>query len=203
MKFKLGQKVKIKEWDKMAKEYSVDEDEDIMPPNGVAFVYTMRHLCGRTATITSITEDNDWTEVTLDFDNKQGDINWDYSTYMIEPIDFTKETLENGMILETREGDRFLYINGIATNPESWFNLEEFSDNLKFHCDKDLDIMKIFKLEYWVGNLVYILNHNTELQLIWEREEDQAKPKVKQISKADAIKILKEKFPDFDEVEIV
>lgn len=198
MEFKKGQKVRIKSWDKMAKEYSVDEYGHIALPNGYGFSNDMRHLCGRTATITEKAYENGWSDILLDFDNTEGNTYWVYTTDMVEPIDFTKADLKNGMILETREGEKFLYLNGFATNLDAWVGLDDFNNDLTCTFNKRFDIMRIFKIKRCDGCLYWIINTETQ-ELVWERTE----PKVKQVTKADAIKILKEKFSDFDEVEIV
>ena len=55
MKFKVGDRVQIKTWKEMEKEYGLDKDGDITPnDDGISFVRTMRFLCGAFATVESI-----------------------------------------------------------------------------------------------------------------------------------------------------
>lgn len=81
MKFNIGDRVKIRQWDDMASEFGVDNDGDIMIIE--SFVTNMAHLCGRTATITKKIDDR---VVELDYDDKSGDLAWEISIDMIEKI---------------------------------------------------------------------------------------------------------------------
>ena len=53
MKYKVGDKVRIREWDDMAKEYDVYTDGDIYTPTA-SFVGSMKKYCGKTAKITAV-----------------------------------------------------------------------------------------------------------------------------------------------------
>lgn len=78
---KTGDRVRIKQWDDMVKEFGVDGD-GLINCYG-RFAPDMKHLCGRTATI-------EWVDkfgfCTLKFDDKSGDLMWAYSLSMLEPI---------------------------------------------------------------------------------------------------------------------
>ena len=85
--FKVGDRVVVRDWDDMAKEYGVyDGGGTIKCPNG--FTVTMKHLCGRTATVTSV----NGTSIGVDFDDKSGDVYWGYAKQMFNPIDSGKPT---------------------------------------------------------------------------------------------------------------
>ena len=73
--FKVGDKVKIKSWDKMVKEYGLNADGNILCK--YKFTVDMKYLCGETFTIYSIFE-----KYTVYFENADDD--WMYSTDMIE-----------------------------------------------------------------------------------------------------------------------
>lgn len=49
MKYKIGDKVKVRTWGDMALEFSVDEDGDIKVP--LYFTKKMEQYCGKTVTI--------------------------------------------------------------------------------------------------------------------------------------------------------
>ena len=52
MKYKSGDKVKIRQWDDMALEFGVDDDGDIQMP--VYFIKEMEQFCGKIVTIKSL-----------------------------------------------------------------------------------------------------------------------------------------------------
>lgn len=80
--FKVGDRVVVRDWDDMAKEYGVyDGCGTIKCPNG--FTVTMKHLCGRTATVTDV----NGTSISVDFDDKSGDTYWSYVKHMFNPTD--------------------------------------------------------------------------------------------------------------------
>lgn len=80
--FKVGDRIKIRSWEDMEKEYGDPEDCPGF------FTKGMRHLCGRTATITEIgtTMCSGYPSISLDFDDKSGDTIWGFTTAMIEPL---------------------------------------------------------------------------------------------------------------------
>lgn len=82
--FKVGDRVVVRDWDDMEKEY--DGSKFSLSPNGcvTAFTTPMKHLCGRTATIIG-TGSEDY--VSVEFDDKSGKTNWYYRKWMFNPID--------------------------------------------------------------------------------------------------------------------
>lgn len=83
-KFKVGDRVRIRQWDDMVKEFGLTDDGYIpfTKTCDTTFTNYMKHLCGRTATITSINYKTE--EVDLDFDDKSGDTNWCFFLGAIE-----------------------------------------------------------------------------------------------------------------------
>lgn len=75
-KFKVGDRVRIRQWDDMVKEFGIIDGYKIpfTKTCGTTFVDKMKHLCGRTATITSINYNTE--EVDLDFDDNSGRTDW-------------------------------------------------------------------------------------------------------------------------------
>lgn len=78
--FKVGDRVEIKSWDEMVKEFGVDSDGDIRNP-GFTFVRMMKPFCGKTATITAIAGEHvflsDWSESLINTD-------WEFSVDMLK-----------------------------------------------------------------------------------------------------------------------
>ena len=82
-KFKVGELVRIRQWDDMVKEFGVDADGAIK--TCVGFVSFMKPLCGKYAEIVGLAEND--AEVKLKFFNCCGlDTSWKYSTDMIEKV---------------------------------------------------------------------------------------------------------------------
>lgn len=78
--FKVGDRVKIRSWESMEKEFGSYEGSIRCC---ASFTKLMKPLCGRYAKILSI----DGYFVGLDFEDKTGDTKWQYSVDMIEKID--------------------------------------------------------------------------------------------------------------------
>lgn len=83
-KFKVGDRVRIRQWDDMVKEFGLTDHGYIPFTKTCATTFTdfMKHLCGRTATIIGINYDTE--KVDLDFDDNSGDTNWDFFLGAIE-----------------------------------------------------------------------------------------------------------------------
>ena len=117
--FKVGDRVVVRDWGDMAKEYGA-EDSDIRPDGcATSFTAIMKHLCGRTATITGVDDDY----VRVKFDDKSGDTNWYFRRWMFNPSDSDKPTskfnvddlvtLKNGLEPGKTYGDMTLYTGGM------------------------------------------------------------------------------------------
>ena len=83
-----------------------------------------------------------------------------------------KSDLKNGMVVELRNGKRFLIVNDMGIGKDSCINLDGFfgyDENLNDVSGfSEFDITKIYKT---VGNTFKTLFDNERLSLIWEREE--------------------------------
>lgn len=84
----------------------------------------------------------------------------------------TKSDLKNGMVVELRNGKRFLIVNELGIGKDTYINLDGFSGYDEKLNDvsgaKTFDITKIYKtIGYTFNNLF----DNKRLSLIWEREE--------------------------------
>ena len=110
----------------------------------------------------------------------------EYSTLKEKIKTMTKSDLKNGMVVELRNGKRFLIVNDMGIGKDSCINLDGFfgyDENLNDVSGfSEFDITKIYKT---VGNTFKTLFDNERLSLIWEREE---KPK---LSEKDKNKIVK------------
>ena len=84
-----------------------------------------------------------------------------------------KEDLMNGMIVETRDGTRMMYCEGIMRGSDDFEDIDTYEDNLTC-SDKEmpeLDIMKVYE-DRRMFSLRYVFL-DSSLKLIWERPESQ------------------------------
>ncbi|MGN0553050.1 MAG: hypothetical protein ACI4I1_06675 [Oscillospiraceae bacterium] len=78
MKYKVGDKVRVRQWEDMKKEYGIDRDGDIA--TRPSFVRRMRKYCGKVLEIKEVEGDI----------YKLDDIGWDFSEKMFEPVCYNK-----------------------------------------------------------------------------------------------------------------
>ena len=90
--FKVGDRVRIRDWDDMEREYGTDSDGDI-EVSDIIFTRCMRHLCGRYATISSINRQNNIIDLENWSDNS-GNTSWVFTKSMLEPAE--ENTLKQG-----------------------------------------------------------------------------------------------------------
>lgn len=84
--FKVGDHVRIRQWDDMAKEYGVFSTSIPIP---ASFVDGMKNLCGEEAIITGFDFPNhyhSYTSVDLRFKTATKNTSWAFSPEMLEPI---------------------------------------------------------------------------------------------------------------------
>ena len=185
--FRIGEKVVVKSWEEMEMEFGLNEYGSIKCK--FCFTENMKSVCGKTATVVY----TDGTRIWLNFNSKAN--NYFYSADMLRHDGFTKANLETGMILETRNGMRYIYFNGFASNVDGYVKMSLYNDDLTCDGNENLDIMKVFKRNT-VGALKYVLHSG---KCIWKRKE----PRVKEVTTEEVIELLKAKFKDFDEIKIV
>ncbi|HHL2038276.1 TPA: hypothetical protein ACQ3VS_002911 [Clostridium perfringens] len=84
-----------------------------------------------------------------------------------------KSDLENGMVVEWRNGTKLIKVNDIFLNLDDFSNLDSFGENLKFnlHNNSGLDIVKIYKVNSFATDLKSIFKAEN-LTLIWERPKE-------------------------------
>lgn len=84
--FKVGDRVVVRDWDDMVAEYGVSKWGDI--PKDSQFTNSMKHLCGRTATVKRVENRiNQRIIIKVDFDDKSGSTCWAYNPWMFNPTD--------------------------------------------------------------------------------------------------------------------
>lgn len=113
-------------------------------------------------------ESNKITWSTRDFENES----IEYSTLKEKMKTMTKSDLKNGMVVEVRNGKRFLIVSNWGIGKDSCIKLNGlvgYDENLyDINGDSTFDITKIYISS---GRTFKNLFDNERLSLIWEREE--------------------------------
>lgn len=160
MKYKVGDKVLIRQWDDMAnmrsKLNSIGDIEDV---GGCYFTRDMRKFCGSTLIIENVS-----TRVYRMKGNR-----WNWTDDMIErKVDMTKADLKDGMVCRTRDGKTFIWLDGIARNNTHVISCT--SDDLKNELGiTNCEIVEVYKTRGHI--LTDMLDVDRFGTLIWKREE--------------------------------
>lgn len=128
--FKPGDRVRIRQWDDMEKEFGLDEDGDIMTPHET-FVSYMKELCGQEATINEI---SDFDGIMRLEDDDGQDLGWVFTSDMLEPAEKSgqsdawisvKDSLPKGECLAVGRNGSML-IGRVGWNEEQeWYDCSE------------------------------------------------------------------------------
>lgn len=179
MKFKVGQKVRVKEDLVVGRMYGE-----------YRFTAAMAKYRGKTYSISDIVDDY---YCLKECKNMTGDFHWKFTDEMLETVKFTKADLETGMVVEYRDGDRRLVINDYLYGFNYWMRIGSYDDSLLYLGSPGLDIMRVYRIN--VNNL-RILKKVFELrnlELIWERQEE-SEPEVEEMTLAEIEKELGRKI---------
>lgn len=132
--FKVGDRVRIRDWDDMKREYGTDSDGDIKVPD-IVFTRCMRHLCGRYATIRSISSQDDIIGLE-NWSDTSGDITWFFTKSMLEPAE--ENTLKQTSITIDKYGMNISSHDGIIWLKENEEKGEKKDMNklLELYCEK-------------------------------------------------------------------
>lgn len=87
--FKIGDRVRIRAWNDMEREYGITANKDIKVPHYL-FCAEMKHLCGTTAIVKKIEDDRIYLE-----GDKHERANWFYTADMLELVKNRKEMFES------------------------------------------------------------------------------------------------------------
>lgn len=175
-KFKVGDRVRVREDLNSSRLY-----------NGIAFSPLMTTFRGNVYTIDEV---NDPSYVYRLKGNDDVD-KWFFSEDMLELVEFTKDNLKNGMIVEYRNGKRRMVLGTNLIGLDGISQFEYYHDDLTVTENfTTLDIVKVFDVPNLECKITDIFKPNkSRLSLLWEREEE-VKEEVKEITMDD----IEEKF---------
>jgi uncharacterized protein YodC (DUF2158 family) len=159
-KFKVGDKVRVKEGLVGGSHY-----------DGLYFAPGMERYCDKTAVITGKSPTRRYI---LD-----DDMEYVYNDAMLEAVlepasevAFTKADLKDGMVIEYRNGDRFLVVRDHLLSKDYCDNMNDLGDDLKdIYGFQEDDIVKVYDADYTYVDEFEELFDISNLTLIWERKE--------------------------------
>lgn len=177
MEYKVGDRVRIKTWEKMAQEFGVDEDGDIRTSNTLYFNKSMKQYCEKIYVIKNANYYNGY------YYRLEGIDDYTFNDDMIEQKELTKEDLKTGMIVEYRDKTRGMIIGDTIVEPDTFLSTSKLTDDLKCfdsHYPNN-DIIKVYEGREGnsFGNMLSYPG-----KLIWQRYE------TREISMDEAMKII-------------
>lgn len=182
-KFELkpGMKVRVKKYGKRPFSWNSDGKMD----KYMGKVVTVRAIEGERV---KIKEDK----------NENGNNGWAWSVENFVPVKFTKSDLKDGMMLETADGNKYLWLHGERRETDMWVKdlPEKFEDEAKEY--PQYEVVKVGYPKY-VGSISDILRADFDV-VLWDKRWTEEN--TKEITAEEAAKLLKEKFPEYDAVKI-
>lgn len=182
-RYKVGDKVIVREWEDMEKEFGLDSNGDIKCE--LLFLSGMKKYCGKELTISRQTMDGLY---------RTAECGYSFSDDMLLPTTFYKEDMKDGFVIKTRNGKRFVVSGERLLSENGFLNLEQYTSGLCHTRYRDFDIVAVENPNKSPGNLNDLLNGGS---VIWVRRKT-----VKELSAREAENMLKEKFPEYDELHI-
>lgn len=167
---KPGDWVKIRTWEDMEEQYDLTIYDGIQCPTHW-IIKPMKKYCGTIQVVAKF--------VGNAFEIEEDTIlrfRWGLET--IEEVypkegkmEFTKDMLKSGEhVVEYRNGDKRLYLNGCFVGPNSGVPLSSYLDDLKNrHGEDQIDIVAVYKA-ITGSSFEYILSYSNEL--IWRRDDE-------------------------------
>lgn len=93
----------------------------------------------------------------------------EWSDYMDK--EFTKADLEDGMVVEQRDGDMYLVLAGKTVRKGEYNRIDGYTDDLKWAGYKGGDIVKVYRITPGSLRRIEDVFIKSNLELIWERTE--------------------------------
>ena len=93
----------------------------------------------------------------------------EWSDYMDK--EFTKADLEDGMVVEQRDGNMYLVLAGKTVRKGEYNRIDGYTDDLKWAGYKGGDIVKVYRITPGSLRRIEDVFIKSNLELIWERTE--------------------------------
>lgn len=135
-KYKVGDKVRVREWEDMANEFGIDACGDI--DCEISFVTSMAMFCGRVVTI----KDVNGNFYEIEEDNGE----WEWRDYMFRNISFCLDDIREEMIVMLRSGEFYVSIGVRFINAEGYIPRCNYCKNMEHKTGKTLyDIVAVYQ----------------------------------------------------------
>lgn len=95
-----------------------------------------------------------------------------------------KSDLKTGMVVELRNEDKYLVVNDSILNLDGWDKMSNYEDDLTSRAFDSLDILKVYETS---GGSFKNMFLNSNLTLIWEREENTPVDKLSELFRNNCI----------------
>lgn len=172
MKFKVGQKVRVKKDLVIGRQYGE-----------YCFNIHMVNLRGKILVVSSVFDNGYHVEEPSYFI---------FSDEMLEPAEFTKADLETGMVVEYRDGRLRVVFGNRLLGKQEYCLLNEFEETLlEKGTNRNMDIMKVYRPRVEQLYDIEDFFEFARLELIWERQED---PEAEEMTLAEIEKELGRKI---------
>ena len=94
----------------------------------------------------------------------------EWSDYMDK--EFTKADLKDGMVVEQRNGNRYLVLAGMAVRECGYNKISSYTNNLEWYgTNRGGDIVKVYRIIHESPGTIEEAFCDRNLELIWERKE--------------------------------
>lgn len=111
--------------------------------------------------------DGEWSSLDIAKNYNYKILEW--SDYMQK--EFTKADLEDGMVVEQRDGDMYLVLAGMVVRKRGYNRIGDYDDDLKCAGYTGGDIVKVYRITPGSLGCVEHVFIKSNLELIWERKE--------------------------------
>ena len=112
--------------------------------------------------------DGEWSSLDIAKNYNYKILEW--SDYMQKK--FTKADLKDGMVVEQRNGNRYLVLAGMAVRECGHNKISGYTNNLEWYgTNRDGDIVKVYRIIHESPGTIEKAFCDRNLELIWERKE--------------------------------
>ena len=133
-------------------------------------------LIGKTYTINSINPNQSYFMDKLDMHygvDKDAWVWFEDELELVEEKPFTKADLKPGMVVEHRDGERYMVIGNRVVSEDDCYKISDYNSDLKISnlCLSDSDIVAVYNVNTYVLYDISDIFSDVCLTTIWRREE--------------------------------